>query len=85
MSSKQLKQLYWTDAHFCGLRAQTNIYGLTKITSKEGLTNLLAASINGHFVSIEYQKSSNRITPMTKEDLLFSSGSYSGPGGKKFI
>ncbi|XP_005109877.1 KICSTOR complex protein kaptin [Aplysia californica] len=81
MASKPLKPLYWTDAHFCGLRAQTNVYGLTKITSKEGLTKLLAASINGHFVSVEYQKSSNRLIPITREDVFFSSGPHSGPAG----
>ena len=82
MAAKPLKPLYWTDAHFCGLRAQTNVYGLTKIKSKEGLTKLLAASINGHFVSVEYQKSFNRLIPITREDLLFSAGTHTGPAGK---
>lgn len=62
------KQLYWTDAHFCGLRSQTNVYGLTKITSLDGLTRLLAVSLHGHFITVEYQKSfDNRLIPITRE------------------
>ncbi|CAL1541861.1 unnamed protein product [Lymnaea stagnalis] len=71
------KQLYWTDAHFCGLRSQTNIYGLSKIASQDGLTKLLAVSIDGHFVSVEYQKSfDNRLIPITKEDVFFDTSNF---------
>jgi len=82
MASRPTKQLNWTDAHFCGLKAQTNVYGLTTLKSKDGLTKLLAASINGHFVSVEYQsqKSFNRLIPITREGLLFSASRHTAPG-----
>ncbi|KAK3736812.1 hypothetical protein RRG08_000563 [Elysia crispata] len=76
------KQLYWTDAHFCGLRSQTNVYGLTKITSQDGLTRLLAVSIDGHFITVEYQKSfDNRLIPITREDEFFMANVLHGPDG----
>ena len=75
------KQLDWTDAHFCGLRSQTNVYGLTKITSQDGLTRLLAVSIDGHFVTVEYQKSfDNKLIPITREDEFFMTSALHGPG-----
>ncbi|GFN82308.1 kaptin-like [Plakobranchus ocellatus] len=74
------KQLYWTDAHFCGLRSQTNVYGLSKITSHDGLTRLLAVSIDGHFITVEYQKSfDNRLIPITREDEFFMASGLHGP------
>ncbi|RUS81706.1 hypothetical protein EGW08_010513 [Elysia chlorotica] len=80
MTSKQ--SLYWTDAHFCGLRSQTNVYGLTKIRSQDGLTRLLAVSIDGHFITVEYQKSfDNRLIPITREDEFFMANVLHGPDG----
>ncbi|XP_059161076.1 KICSTOR complex protein kaptin-like isoform X2 [Physella acuta] len=79
------KQSYWTGAHFCGLRSQTNIYGLSKISSQDGLTKVLAVSIDGHFVTVEYQKSfDNRLIPITKEDIFHNTGP-SGPGEVEIV
>ncbi|KAH9512279.1 hypothetical protein Btru_041373 [Bulinus truncatus] len=80
------KQFYWIDAHFCGLRSQTNIYGLSKITSQDGLSKLLAVSIDGHFVTVEYQKSfDNRLIPVTKEDVFFDSSSFPEAGDVEIV
>ncbi|GFS11683.1 kaptin-like [Elysia marginata] len=74
------KQLYWTDAHFCGLRSQTNVYGLTKITSHDGLTRLLAVSLDGHFITVEYQKSfDNRLIPITREGEFCMASAFNDP------
>uniref|UniRef100_A0A2C9KLB6 Kaptin n=1 Tax=Biomphalaria glabrata TaxID=6526 RepID=A0A2C9KLB6_BIOGL len=75
------KQFYWIDAHFSGLRSQTNIYGLAKMASEDGITKLLAVSIDGHFVTVEYQKSfDNRLIPVTKEDVFFDISSFPETG-----
>lgn len=76
------KPLHWTDAHFCELRSQSNVYGLSKLTARDGQTKLLAVSLNGDLISVEYQKSSdNRLIPITREDILLSTSSPQGPGG----
>ncbi|XP_046372680.1 KICSTOR complex protein kaptin-like [Haliotis rufescens] len=57
----------WTDAHFCSLPSQTNVYGLTRITDSEGNNKLLVASLDGKVIAVEYQTFNNRLTPCTKE------------------
>lgn len=80
------RQLHWTDAHFCGLRSQSNVYGLSKIVTEEGQIKLLVASLNGELISVEYQKSAdNKIIPITREDILLSTASHQGPGGKIYL
>ena len=56
----------WTDAHFCSLSSQTNVYGLTKVTGNEGTNKVLVAPLNGRVISIEYTQRDKRLTPCTK-------------------
>ncbi|CAG5132047.1 unnamed protein product, partial [Candidula unifasciata] len=82
----EARQLHWTDAHFCGLRSQSNVYGLSKILTEEGQIKLIVATINGELISVEYQKSAdNKIIPITREDILLSTGNHQGPGGETEI
>ncbi|XP_041351176.1 KICSTOR complex protein kaptin-like [Gigantopelta aegis] len=56
----------WTDAHFCSLSSQTNVYGLTKVTGNEGTNKVLVAPLDGRVISIEYTQRDKRLTPCTK-------------------
>ena len=57
----------WTDAHFCSLPSQTNIYGCSKIVGSGMSKKLLVASLVGKFYTIEYQRIFDKLTPSTKE------------------
>ena len=57
----------WTDAHFCSLPSQTNIYGCSKIIGSGVTKKLLIASLVGKFYTIEYQRIFDKLTPSTKE------------------
>ena len=57
----------WTDAHFCSLPSQTNIYGCSKIIGSGMTKKLLVASLVGKFYTIEYQRIFDKLTPSTKE------------------
>ncbi|ESO86527.1 hypothetical protein LOTGIDRAFT_129002 [Lottia gigantea] len=57
----------WTDAHYCSLPSQTNIYGLARIKSGGG-NRLLVASLKGDtpitLVSFDYKQ--NKLKPSTR-------------------
>ena len=57
----------WTDAHFCSLPSQTNIYGCSKVVGAGMSKKLLVASLVGKFYTIEYQRIFDKLTPSTKE------------------
>ncbi|KAL3874054.1 hypothetical protein ACJMK2_037118 [Sinanodonta woodiana] len=57
----------WTDAHFCTLPSQTNVYGHTKIQGSDGTNKLLIASLVGKIFSVEYQRIFDKLTPFTRE------------------
>lgn len=63
------KAFKWTDAHFCSLSSQTNIYGLKKIRTENDTIKLLVSSLDRSFLSVEYQKigENEKLTPLTKE------------------
>ncbi|XP_050405172.1 KICSTOR complex protein kaptin [Patella vulgata] len=56
----------WTDAHYCGLTSQTNIYGMTRISNVNGTNRLLVASLKGDVVSVEYKKIQNKLKPCSR-------------------
>ncbi|XP_025104068.1 KICSTOR complex protein kaptin-like isoform X2 [Pomacea canaliculata] len=61
----------WNDAHFCSLSSQTNVYGMSKIRTENNTNKLLVSTIHRNFLSIEYQKTGDKLTPLTK-DILFT-------------
>ncbi|KAK3597341.1 hypothetical protein CHS0354_034585 [Potamilus streckersoni] len=57
----------WTDAHFCTLPSQTNVYGHAKILDSDGANKFLIASLVGKIFSVEYQRIFDKLTPFTRE------------------
>ena len=66
-STMDTRSWKWTDAHFCSLPSQTNIYGCSKIIGSGMTKKLLVASLVGKFYTIEYQRIFDKLTPSTKE------------------
>ncbi|KAK7103768.1 KICSTOR complex protein kaptin-like [Littorina saxatilis] len=60
------KVFEWTDAHFCSLSSQTNIYGMQKLRTEKNTKKFLVSSLDSSFLSVEYQKIGDRVTPLTK-------------------
>jgi len=71
----------WIDAHFCSLPSQTslyktcgitttpqtNVYGHAKVIEPDGTNKVLVASLAGKLLSVEYQRTSTKLKPTTKE------------------
>lgn len=57
----------WIDAHFSCLPSQSNVYGLAKFAKADGTTKLLTGCMNGKVMSVEYQKSTDKLRPSSRE------------------
>ena len=65
MTSPQ-QVMRWNDAHFCSLSSQSNIYGLQRLRTESNTFKFLVSSLHSSFVSVEYQKIGDKLTPLTK-------------------
>lgn len=55
------------EVHFSGLTSQSNIYGLTTLTTSDGLNKVLIASQKRKVYCIEYTKNEATVIPSTRE------------------
>ena len=59
------EELNFEEIHFSPIPSQTNIYGLTKIESREEGNKIFLASLSGRVVCLEYL--SNSLVPTSRE------------------
>ncbi|XP_013407661.1 KICSTOR complex protein kaptin [Lingula anatina] len=56
-----------SEAHFCSLQSQSNVYGLAKFSTPCGRNKLLAASLRGQIICMEYQTVTGKLKPLPRE------------------
>ena len=63
---ERLREITWHEAHFSSIPSQTTIYGFKKIRTQNNTDKFIVASIDSSFMSVEYQKVGEKVTPLCK-------------------